>query len=108
MTTGFEYKNNQLQIDKDPEASLIYTFDWSEWLDTNDYIETAVFQIQARINDPRPLLNVSHGIINGNQTYIQLDHGQLYKVYTVEIKITTHTGLIERRNFKVNITTKSV
>ena len=43
MTTGFQQINQQLWINKDPEAQLFYTFDWSEWLVSGDTIASAVY-----------------------------------------------------------------
>lgn len=106
MTTGFEYKNNLLQIDKDLEAVLAYTFDWVEWLDEGDSLVTAEYTIQTRSNDPRPLVNVDSGI-TGTKTYIQLSNGQLDKVYTVTVKVTTANDLIDRRNFRVRVINRS-
>ena len=107
MKTGFEYRNNQLTIDKDPEASLTYTLDWSEWLEVNDIISMAEFSIQARSNDPAPLINADSGIVDGTKTYINVEGGQLYKLYTVSVKVTTSNGLIDKRNFKVNVMHRS-
>ena len=106
MTTGFEVINQQLWIDKDPEAQLIYTFDWTEWLPNGDSLAQVEYTIQARTNDPDPLVKESDGIIS-NQTYIELSGGQVDKVYTVTAKITTDNGLIDRRNFKVKIINRS-
>jgi len=106
MTTGFEYKNNLLQIDKDPTAVLTYTFEWNEWLETNDAIATAVYTVQTRSNDPKPLLKVSSGI-TGTKTYVQLSQGQLDKVYTVTVKVITTDGLTDSRNFRIRIMNRS-
>jgi hypothetical protein len=106
MTTGFEYRNNLLQIDKDPEAVLTYTFDWVEWLDTGDSLDTAEYTVQTRSNDPKPLLKVSNGIID-TKTYVQLSQGQLDKVYTVTVKVITNNGVTDRRNFRVRIANRS-
>ena len=107
MSTGFEIINQQLWITKDPEAQLTYTLDWSEWLAAGDYITDAEFSIQARINDPEPLLKVSSGIVNDTKTFIELSSGQLGKSYVVTIKVTTNDGLVDRRNFRAKIENRS-
>ena len=38
--TGYKKDSESLFIDKDPEATLIYTFDWTNWLGANDATET--------------------------------------------------------------------
>ena len=105
MTTGFRYVNNVLTIEKDPQAQLLYSLDWIEWLN-GEQLDTVEFSIQARINDPNPLIMLSSGI-SGTKTYIELANGQLNKGYLVNAKITTLTGLIDKRNFKVIIDNRS-
>ena len=107
MTTGFYQQNSQLYIDKDTSSQLTYTLDWSQWLATGDHIVSAVQTVQARANDPQPLVNVTSGVANGTQTYIQLSGGQEDKTYNVFVTVTTSNGLIERRNFKVRTISRS-
>jgi hypothetical protein len=103
--SGFEYINKQLTIEKDTTAQLLYTLDWTEWL-AGDTIASVEHTIQARVNDPKPLLMISDGIVD-NKTYIELAEGQISKSYTVTAKITTTSGYIDRRNFKVNVGNRS-
>lgn len=107
MATGFEQTIQGLSILKDTEAKLFYTFDWSEWLPVGDSITTVEYSIQARVNDPDPLIKESFGIQSGNKTYIELSNGQTGKTYTVTAKITTAEGLIDRRNFRVKVQNRS-
>lgn len=106
ITQGFVQTIQGLQISKDPEALLIYTLDWSQWLETGDSLSTASWEIVARANDPDPLLKISDGI-QGDKTYIELDEGQVGKSYTVFCKITTANGLEDRRFFKVKVENRS-
>lgn len=103
---GFEQINQVLWISKDPEAQLFYTFDWADWLGAGDAIDTAVYTITARVNDPDPLIKVSNGI-QGTKTYIELSNGQAGKSYTVSVKVTTTDGLIDSRYFKVKVEPRS-
>lgn len=107
MYQGFQIINQNLWIDKDPEAQLFYTFDWSDWLTGNDVIDTAEYTVSARINDPDPVLKVTEGIDQGTKTFIELSGGQVNKSYVVTVKITTSNGLIDRRNFRVKIENRS-
>lgn len=100
--TGFELTNVGLQIDKDVEAQLIYTFNWSDWLDTGDSLSTAEYSVAARRNDPTPLTIESEGV-QGNSSYVELSGGQTDKTYIVTAKITTANGLIDRRSFRMNV-----
>lgn len=107
MITGFEILNQQLQISKDPEAILTYRFDWNDWLESGDSILTAVYTVQSRANDPKPVVSSASGMEAGNITYITLSGGQVEKVYTVTVKVTTSNGLQERRNFKLKVNNRS-
>lgn len=107
METGFKQINQQLWIDKDPEAQLAYTFDWVYWIPEGDSLATVEYTVQARSNDPDPLTIESSGIAEVTKTYVELANGQLDKTYTVTAKVTTTDGLVDRRNFKVKITNRS-
>lgn len=106
MSTGFVQTIQGLTIVKDTEAILFYTFDWAEWLPTGDSLDTVLYTITARANDPDPLIKESEGI-SGTTTYIELSNGQEGKVYTVTAKITTANGLVDRRNFRVKVQARS-
>lgn len=107
VRSGFEQTLQGLTIQKDTEAVLTYTFDWSEWLPTGDTIASVDYEVSARANDPDPLVKVNSGVEGGNQTYIKLRDGQEGKIYTVSAKITTTDGLIDRRNFRVKVLARS-
>lgn len=107
MTTGFQVSDQQLWIAKDPQAQLSYVFDWSEWLVSGDTIDSVDYTVNARINDPNPLVKVSEGISNDVKTFVELSDGQATKSYTVSVKVTTANGLIDRRSFKVRVENRS-
>lgn len=101
---GFQVTNTGLVIDKDTEAQLTYTFNWSSWLDTGDTIDTVEYEVAARRNDPTPIVIESFGKADSNtDTYVELSGGQVDKTYVVTCKITTVNGLIDRRAFRVNV-----
>ena len=104
--TGFEQSTAGIWIAKDPQAVLTYTFDWSEWLKATDIITNVVYTIQTRVNDPAPLVTQG-STFNDTKTYITLSAGQLGKTYLVTAKITTQGGLIDRRNFRVQVENRS-
>jgi|TARA_R110000803_G_scaffold202735_1_gene268003 hypothetical protein len=100
--SGFFQTNTGLEIDKDVEAVMIYTFDWSTWLDTGDTIATVVYTAAARINDPTPIVVVDSGITDSNSdTYVKLSGGQVNKTYVVTAKVVTGNAVTDRRNFRV-------
>ena len=106
MSTGYVQTTQGLQIDKDTEARLTYTFDWVDWLPTGDTLSAVTYTVSARANDPDPLVKVSQGI-QGAKTYVQLRDGQEGKTYVVTAAVTTTDGLIDRRYFRVKVLARS-
>jgi predicted alpha/beta-fold hydrolase len=106
--TGFQVTNTGLVIDKDPLAQMIYTLDWSDWLETGDTVLNATWSAAARRNDPTPLVVESSGIAgDSTQTYVELSGGQADKTYIVTVAITTANAIVDRRNFRVNCVNRS-
>lgn len=106
--TGFNQTSSGLSIEKDVEAQLTYTFNWSDWLPQGDTLATVEYSAAARRNDPTPLTIVTSGITDGNtDSYVELAGGQADKTYIVTAKITTSDGLVDRRSFRVNVTNRS-
>ena len=106
--TGFYQTNQGLEIDKDVEAQLIYTFDWSEWLDTGDTVQSVEYTVAARRNDPVPIVIEDSGLADTNtDTYVELSGGQADKTYIVTAKVTTANGVVDRRNFRVKCVNRS-
>ena len=106
--TGFVQTNQGLEIDKDVEAQLAYTFDWSTWLEDGDTIASVTYTAAARRNDPTPLVVESSGLADSNtDTYVELSGGQVDKTYIVTAKVTTTDGLVDRRSFRVKVVARS-
>ena len=105
--TGFEQTANALWVSKDVEAQLTYTFDWSQWLDSNDTIANVVYEVAARRNDPTPIVIEDSGITNNTKTYVEISGGQQDKAYIVTCKVTTANGLVDRRSFRIQVETRS-
>src|SRR6056300_1290344 len=106
--TGCVQTNQGLEIDKDVEAQLAYTFDWSTWLEDGDTIASVTYTAAARRNDPTPLVVESSGLADSNtDTYVELSGGQVDKTYIVTARVTTSDGLIDRRSFRVKVVARS-
>lgn len=106
--SGFNQTNYGLEIEKDPEAQLVYTFNWSDWLESGDTISAVEYTVAARRNDPEPVTIVSSGIADANtDTYVELSGGQLDKTYIVTCKVTTSDGIVDRRNFRLLVKNRS-
>lgn len=104
--TGFLKTNTGLEIDKDPNAQLTYTFDWSDWLPSTDSLSSVSYSVAARRNDPTPIVIETSGV-DGSNTYVELSGGQANKVYIVTAEINTTEGLVDRRNFRLNVVNRS-
>lgn len=105
--TGFQRDTQGSWIAKDPEAQLVYTLDWQLWLESQDTIVSVDYTVQARSNDPDPLVKESQGTLEGTKTYVELTGGQLGKTYTVTADITTANNSRDRRFFRVKIEQRS-
>ena len=106
--TGYLKDTQGSWIAKDPQAQLIYSMDWSEWLLAGDELTSVSYSLQVRANDPAPLVKESEGFATGTHlTYIELSGGQVGKIYTVTAAITTQNGLEDRRSFRVKVENRS-
>jgi len=106
--SGFYQTNYGLEIDKDVEAQLSYTFNWSDWLEQGDTIASVEYTAAARRNDPTPITIESSGLADSNtDTYVELAGGQADKTYIITCKVTTSDGLVDRRNFRVKCVDRS-
>ena len=103
---GFELQANGLSIKKDPQAKLVYTFDWVDWLPQGDAIASVSYDVQARLNDPAPVVIEDSGYYE-TKTYVELSGGQVNKSYIVTATVNTSEGLIDRRNFTVKVENRS-
>ena len=103
--TGFQKDVTGYWIEKDPQAQLVYTLDWSEWLLSNDEIASVVYSVThsaspAPVND---LTIVSSGASLTYTTYVELSKGIAGEIYTVTAKVTTVDGLTDARRFRVKV-----
>lgn len=105
--TGYQQDTNGTWIPKDPEAQLVYSMDWSQWLATGQTIASVNYTENSRVNDTAPLVIESEGVQSGTITYAEISGGAVNKVYTVTAEITTDDGSIDRRNFRIKIENRS-
>lgn len=108
--TGYEQDNIGSWIRKDPQAKLVYSMDWSEWLAEGQQITGVDYTLQVRSNDPEPLVRESQGITGetiSSITYVELSGGAVGKIYTVTAEITTDDGSTDRRSFRIKVENRS-
>ena len=99
-TTGYQKDVQGHWIEKDPEAKLIYSMDWSDWLLTNDSITSVQYTVtpSAGAND----IDIEDsGAQLGYLTYCELSKGVHGETYTVAAKVTTVDGRIDTRRFRI-------
>jgi len=100
--TGYKRDNDGLYIDKDPESTLQYTFDYTNWLATSETISTSSFAIDSISGDSDPLVVSGNSIASGNKkTNVVLTGGTAGNIYTVRNTIATNDSQTERKFFRV-------
>jgi hypothetical protein len=105
--SGFRRDQIGAYIEKDPDARLDYTVDWSDWLLTNDDIATSTWTVSTIAGDASPLDNYSNLVTQGKTT-VYLQNGTPGKNYTVTVRITTTAGLRDERNFRVFVKNRTL
>lgn len=102
--TGYKQDTQGAWIAKDPEAKLVYTMDWSEWLSTGQTITAVDYTHNSRANDADPIVIHSEGIAAaGTKTYADISGGTEGRTYTITAAITTDDSAQDRRSFKIQV-----
>jgi hypothetical protein len=83
-------------IDKDPDAELDYGFDWTDWLQTDETIQTSTWTV------PDGLTYVSKQE-TGTETKVWIKGGTPRKKYILTNKIETNQGRIDNRSLKIAV-----
>lgn len=81
---------------KDPDATLDYGFDWSDWLADGEVISDSDWTVTEGITEDSATLTTT-------QTMIWLSGGTEGTRYTITNTITTSAGRIDDRSFFVDI-----
>ena len=77
---------------KDPDDDLDYVFDWSDWLDDGDSIESYVIEADDGITIHDDSLNE-----DANMVVYWVSGGDVGSEYSVTCQITTKIGRIRSR-----------
>jgi len=88
-------------FEKDPDAILPYTIDWSLWLETGDSISLSTWVV-----DPVGSLAVNTDSKGTDFTTVTLEGGIIDTEYDVRNTITTANGLVDVRTIKVTVKLK--
>jgi hypothetical protein len=100
--TGYKQDTQGAWIAKDPEARLVYTMDWTEWLSVGQTITAVDYTHNSRANDADPIIINAEGITDsGRKTYAEISGGSDGKTYIITAQITTDDSAVDRRSFKI-------
>jgi len=104
--TGFERDRESIFIRKSPQGVLDYSVDWTDWLPTDETIQSSNFTISTISGDASPLTRDSQSNVGAVCTAV-LSAGTAGNVYTVTNTITTD-NYTEARFFKIVVENRSV
>ena len=79
---------------KDPDATLDYGFDWSEWLSTGETLSSATWTVPSGITQVSDLITTDDSVI-------WLSGGTAGTNYYVACKITTSSSRIDERTMTI-------
>lgn len=105
--SGFYRDNEGTLIDKDSESTLSYALDWSQWLPSEDTIDSSSWTVETITGDTDNL-TVTGNTNDTTTTTVTLTGGTLGNLYKVYNTITTTNGLEDRRYFRVLVKARSI
>ena len=105
--SGFYKDNDGSVIDKDPESTLKYEIDWSQWLPTGDAISTSSWSVETITDDSDNLTTTGNTNTTTTAT-VTLSGGTTGNIYKVYNTIVTDNALTVRRHFRVKIVERSL
>ena len=79
---------------KDPQASLDYSFDWTDWLGTGEIISSSTWTVPAG-------LSKGAEVTTSTVSTCRISGGSAGTNYTVTCQITTNTGEIDQRSLQL-------
>jgi hypothetical protein len=83
---------------KDPDSTLDYAFDWSEWLSTDETITSASVTISAS-----SLNKLSVSYTTTGSVVVWVSEGILGTRYDLTCQIITNANRIDQRTIKLDI-----
>ena len=105
--TGYRADRDGAYIDKDTEAVLDYSVDWTTWMPSGDSINTSTWSIAA-ISGDTDALTVDSSAKTSYVATAVLSGGTDGNIYTVSNTIATVNNITERRHFRVSVKARSV
>ncbi|MFD8117079.1 phage fiber-tail adaptor protein [Streptomyces microflavus] len=84
---------------KDPDATLDWIFDWSQWLAPTENITASVMVVS-------PGINLESSGFSASTATAWVSGGTEGRVYQVSNKITTNQGRIDERSITIRVTNR--
>lgn len=100
--TGFKEDRIGVFIEKDPYAVLDYTLDFTNWMPSNEVIQSITITAETISGDANPLTIDS----TTNTDYLAtafISAGTAGNVYNVEYKIVTDNAKQDSRNIRIKV-----
>lgn len=104
--TGYKRDSEGIYIDKDTEAKLDYTLDWSNWLQSGVTISSVTYSFDSISGDTTPITIVSSN--DNTTTTAVIDGGTAGNIYTVYAEVTLDNTNKDRRSFRVSVKDRSL
>jgi len=109
IITGFKADQYGAYIEKDPDATLDYSVDWTDWLAQGDSLQTSVWTVSTVTSDYRPLLQNSNTVNTVTSVgTVFISNGSAGNTYTLTNRVTTDSGLTDERYFRMRIKNRSL
>lgn len=105
--SGFYKDNDGSVIDKDPESTLSYELDWTQWLPSGDEVSTSTWSVETITGDSDNL-STTGNTNTTTTTTITLTGGTTGNIYKVHNTVVTANSLTVRRYFRVKIVERSL
>jgi|TARA_B100000424_G_scaffold240961_1_gene208769 hypothetical protein len=111
--TGFRTDVDGLFAVKDPSANIQFGLDFTDYLQTNDYITSASVTISTITGDSSPLALPTDAatdvsISNQKVVNVRLNGGSVQNVYTIKVTIVTNAGDTDARSFRIKVAEKKL
>jgi hypothetical protein len=101
-TTGYKRDNVGLYIIKDPDSTLDYTIDWTDWLSTSETVSSVSYTVPSGISTSTAIGGTATATTS-TTTRVTLTGGTAGTIYTIKASMETNQGRTVVRNFRVKV-----
>tara|TARA_R110000796_G_scaffold24830_1_gene70560 strand:- start:321 stop:656 length:336 start_codon:yes stop_codon:yes gene_type:complete len=106
--TGYKRDSESLYVDKDADAVLNYTFDYTNWLASGETITVSTWTVDAIAGDSDPVTVNASVIVSGSKkVQIVVGGGTVGNIYSLRNTITTQDANTEVKFFRIVVQPRS-